>query len=126
MYALETHSLGKRYGRRWALRDCTLRIPSGSVAALVGLNGAGKTTLMHLAMGLIAPSAGSVQILGQPSSPDYGPLANKCIRARHLQWKVVYQPPEAFWPLQEVESSLTLLLSAALAALTFWRLKRIS
>jgi ABC-2 type transport system ATP-binding protein len=62
--ALETRGLGKRYGRKWALRDCTLELPAGCVAALVGPNGAGKTTLLHLAVGLAAPSAGSVRVLG--------------------------------------------------------------
>jgi ABC-2 type transport system ATP-binding protein len=45
--ALETRELGKRYGSRWALRDCSLAVPTGSVTALVGPNGAGKTTLLH-------------------------------------------------------------------------------
>jgi ABC-2 type transport system ATP-binding protein len=62
--ALETHGLGKRYGARWALHDCTLTIPEGSVTALVGPNGAGKTTLLHLAVGLSRPSAGDARILG--------------------------------------------------------------
>jgi ABC-2 type transport system ATP-binding protein len=39
--ALEAECLGMRYGRVWALRDCTLRLPAGSVIALVGPNGAG-------------------------------------------------------------------------------------
>jgi ABC-2 type transport system ATP-binding protein len=65
---LETNGLGKRYGRQWALRDCTLQVPAGSVAGLVGLNGAGKTTLMHLAAGLIEPSAGHIQVLGESPS----------------------------------------------------------
>ena len=56
--AVETHSLGCRYGRFWALRDCSLSVPAGSVTALVGPNGAGKTTLLHLLVGLCAPSAG--------------------------------------------------------------------
>jgi ABC-2 type transport system ATP-binding protein len=34
--ALATNGLGKRYGRLWALRDCSLRLPTGRVAALVG------------------------------------------------------------------------------------------
>jgi ABC-2 type transport system ATP-binding protein len=63
-FALSAHALGKRYGKKWALRDCTLEIPAGSVAALVGPNGAGKTTLLHLAVGLTSPTAGSVRILG--------------------------------------------------------------
>ena len=37
--ALETQRLGKRYGRRWALRDCTLAVPAGRVVALVGRTG---------------------------------------------------------------------------------------
>jgi len=63
-FALDAQGLGKRYGNNWALRNCTLRIPSGSVAALVGPNGAGKTTLLHLAVGLTTPTVGAVRILG--------------------------------------------------------------
>ena len=49
---LVSEGLGKRYGSHWALRDCTLAVPEGSVTALVGPNGAGKTTLLQLAVGL--------------------------------------------------------------------------
>lgn len=62
--ALRAESLAKRYRSTWALRDCTLEIPAGSVTALVGPNGAGKTTLLHLAIGLSEPTAGDVRILG--------------------------------------------------------------
>ena len=62
--ALETVGLGKRYGRRWALSDCTLSIPTGRVVGLVGPNGAGKTTLLHLAVGLLQPSVGTISALG--------------------------------------------------------------
>src|ERR1039458_6427332 len=64
MNVIEASGLGKRYGRTWALRGCTLAIPAGHVAALVGPNGAGKTTLMNLAVGLTAPTAGIVTALG--------------------------------------------------------------
>ena len=63
MNVLEADGLGKRYGRSWALRDCTLAIPSGHVVALVGPNGAGKTTLLHQAVGLSSPSVGSISVL---------------------------------------------------------------
>ena len=63
--AIETEGLGKRYGRRAALSDCTVSIPAGSVVGLVGPNGAGKTTLLHLSVGLIAPTAGSITVLGE-------------------------------------------------------------
>jgi ABC-2 type transport system ATP-binding protein len=62
--ALETQGLSRRYGSQWALRDCTLEIPRGTVTALVGPNGAGKTTLLRLAVGLTRPSAGSVRVCG--------------------------------------------------------------
>jgi ABC-2 type transport system ATP-binding protein len=64
MNVVKASGLGKRYGRTWALRECTLEIPAGRVAALVGPNGAGKTTLLNLAVGLTAPSAGTVTVLG--------------------------------------------------------------
>lgn len=62
--AISTDDLGKRYGRKWALSDCTLEIPTGVVAALVGPNGAGKTTLLTLTVGLSKPSTGNVRVLG--------------------------------------------------------------
>jgi ABC-2 type transport system ATP-binding protein len=64
MNVLESNGLGKRYGNNWALRDCTLAIPDGHVAALVGPNGAGKTTLLNLTVGLAAQTDGIVTVLG--------------------------------------------------------------
>lgn len=69
---IEAQQAGKRYGRTWALRDCTLAIPRGRVTALVGPNGAGKSTLLHMAVGLTLPSAGRIRVLGSllPGSDD--------------------------------------------------------
>jgi ABC-2 type transport system ATP-binding protein len=64
MNVIETSGLGKRYRSTWALRECSLAIPAGRVAALVGPNGAGKTTLLNLAVGLAGPTAGAVTVLG--------------------------------------------------------------
>ncbi len=61
---LEANGLGKRYGHKWALSDCTLAIPAGKVVGLVGPNGAGKSTLLQLSVGLLGPSAGSISVLG--------------------------------------------------------------
>ena len=70
MSAISTQGLGKRYGSKWALRECTIEVPEGSVTALVGPNGAGKTTLLQLAVGLTRPSAGDVTVLGlSPRDP---------------------------------------------------------
>jgi ABC-2 type transport system ATP-binding protein len=65
--ALRTEGLGRRYGKVWGLRDCTLEVPAGAVAALVGPNGAGKTTLMEMIIGLLAPTEGSVSVFGEAS-----------------------------------------------------------
>ncbi len=75
MSALETRALGFRYGRRWALRDCTVSMPTGRVVGLVGPNGAGKTTLLQLAVGLLQPSAGEISVLGGPAPASPAQLA---------------------------------------------------
>lgn len=64
MSILRAIRLGKRYRRRWALSNCTLDIPAGHVTGLVGPNGAGKTTLLSLAVGLLTPSAGTIEVCG--------------------------------------------------------------
>jgi ABC-2 type transport system ATP-binding protein len=64
MNVIEAHDLAKRYGRTWALRDCTLAVPQGNLTALVGPNGAGKTTFLNLAVGLTDPSSGTISVLG--------------------------------------------------------------
>jgi ABC-2 type transport system ATP-binding protein len=70
--ALRTEGLGKRYGSTWALHDCDLEIPPGTVTALVGPNGAGKTTLLQLAIGLLEPTAGSIVVLGHDPRAEPG------------------------------------------------------
>src|SRR4029079_8340986 len=72
--ALQASGLGKRYGHTWALSDCTLEVPAGTVTALVGPNGAGKTTLLQLAIGLIAPTAGKLEVLGYSPTTEPGEL----------------------------------------------------
>jgi ABC-2 type transport system ATP-binding protein len=68
---LQAHGLGKSYGRRQALSDCTLEIPPGHVVGLVGPNGAGKTTLLKIACGMLAPTTGRIEVLGE--QPAAGP-----------------------------------------------------
>jgi ABC-2 type transport system ATP-binding protein len=69
--ALQANGLGKKYRRRWALTDCTLDVPAGRVVGLVGPNGSGKSTLLNLAVGMLAPTAGSIEVLG--GRPASGP-----------------------------------------------------
>ena len=67
-FALEARQLGKRYRRRWALRECDLTVPAGHVVGLVGPNGAGKSTLLSMAAGHVHPSAGRIEVLGRPAA----------------------------------------------------------
>ncbi|MBN9023145.1 MAG: manganese/iron ABC transporter ATP-binding protein [Rhizobiales bacterium] len=49
-----------------ALRDATFSVPTGSIAALVGVNGSGKSTLFKAIMGFVRASRGTIRILGRP------------------------------------------------------------
>jgi ABC-2 type transport system ATP-binding protein len=64
--AVDVANVSFRYGRTVALQDVSLRIPAGSVTALLGPNGAGKSTLLQCAVGLLAPDAGDIRVLGTP------------------------------------------------------------
>jgi ABC-2 type transport system ATP-binding protein len=72
---LESRGLGKRYRQRQALTDCTLSVPAGHVVGLVGPNGAGKTTLLNLATGLLAPTTGTIKVLGGTPAASPAQLA---------------------------------------------------
>jgi ABC-2 type transport system ATP-binding protein len=69
---IRTQRLGKRYGSTWALRDCTLEVPAGSVTALVGPNGAGKTTLLQIIVGLSRATSGAIEVYGSDPQSDAG------------------------------------------------------
>ncbi len=62
--ALRTIQLSKRYGQRMAVNDLNLEVRRGEIFGFLGPNGAGKTTTIRMALGLITPTSGSVEILG--------------------------------------------------------------
>jgi len=62
---LRTNNLTKQYGKRIAVDNLNLEVRRGEIMGFLGPNGAGKTTTIRMALGLIAPNAGSVEILGQ-------------------------------------------------------------
>ena len=72
---VRAQGLGKRYGRRRALSECTVDIPAGRVVGLVGPNGAGKTTLLRLAVGQLTPTTGSIEVLGGRPAADAAQLS---------------------------------------------------
>jgi ABC-2 type transport system ATP-binding protein len=76
MTPLLTRGLGKRYGREWGLRDCTLEIPAGAIVGLAGPNAAGKSTLLALATGLLRPTEGEIRVLGRDPQREPSVLAD--------------------------------------------------
>lgn len=62
--ALSTAGLSMRFGKNDVLSDVDMRVPAGSVYGLLGRNGVGKSTLLHLALGLLTPTAGRISVLG--------------------------------------------------------------
>jgi len=62
--AVSVHGLTKRYGDRTVVDGFDLELPQGVVAGFVGPNGAGKTTTMAMLLGLVRPSAGVGDVLG--------------------------------------------------------------
>src|SRR5487761_328200 len=61
---LRTRNLSKRYGNRLAVNNLNLEVRRGEIFGFLGPNGAGKTTTIRMALGLITPTTGSVEILG--------------------------------------------------------------
>ena len=68
---LETHDLSKSFGKVQAVNEVNLQVNEGEVYGFLGPNGAGKTTTIGMALGLIHPSNGWVELFGQPVSPAH-------------------------------------------------------
>ena len=62
--AVELLGVSKRYGTATVLDNVTLTIPRGTTLGLIGPNGAGKSTTIKILMGMLAPTAGQVRVLG--------------------------------------------------------------
>ena len=62
--AVDATDLGRRYGKFWALRQATLRLPAGSITAVVGPNGAGKSTLLKTLIRALPISSGALTFGG--------------------------------------------------------------
>jgi ABC-2 type transport system ATP-binding protein len=71
---LEVSGLTKRYGDFVAVNDVTFSIRRGETVGVLGPNGAGKTTTIHMILGLVTPTAGTVRILGRDPHHDRGAL----------------------------------------------------
>src|ERR1700686_4489069 len=65
-WAVDVQDVSKNFGDVQALDGVTLRVKQGEIYGLLGPNGSGKTTLIRMFVGLVAPSAGTVTVLGKP------------------------------------------------------------
>ena len=88
MNALKAIGVSRRYGKQEVLKDFSLSIEAGSFEALMGPSGSGKSTFLHIAAGLLAADAGSVEIGGKDIVKMSDGEATK-FRRRHVG--VVFQ-----------------------------------
>jgi ABC-2 type transport system ATP-binding protein len=66
--AIQTHGLTRRFGELTAVEDVTLSVAPGQFFGFLGPNGAGKSTTIKMLTGLLEPTSGTIEILGQPFS----------------------------------------------------------
>jgi ABC-2 type transport system ATP-binding protein len=97
--ALEAVGLGRRYGTKWGLRDCSLTVAKSSITGLVGPNGAGKSTLLRLAAGLSRPTTGGISIFGEQVKPN---------TTRHLRRMGYFDQLRPLYPGLRVDETLRL------------------
>src|SRR5262245_64178048 len=66
--AISTRRLTKSYGGRRAVDGLNLRVPEGTVYALLGRNGAGKSTAIKMLVGMVRPDCGQITLLGEDAA----------------------------------------------------------
>ena len=87
-FVLKAEGVCRKYGKQEELKDFSLTVEAGSFEALMGPSGSGKSTFLHIAAGLLAADAGSVEIGGKDVVKMSDTEATK-FRRRHVG--VVFQ-----------------------------------
>lgn len=95
-----THPDGSR---QQVLRDLVLDVPPGQFVALVGRSGGGKTTILNVLTGLIAPTAGSVSVLGMPPAKARSSIGFVPARDALLPWRTAGRNVEYGMELRGVD-----------------------
>lgn len=97
---IKTENLTKRYGDKTALDNLSISINEGEVLGYLGPNGSGKTTTIRLLLGLIKPTSGGAEIMGEDAFK----------KASHIHQRVAYVPGEtSYWPSMSGGETLRLL-----------------
>jgi branched-chain amino acid transport system ATP-binding protein len=87
---LRGKSISRRWGGLLALNDVSIDVARGSVHGVIGTNGAGKSTLVNILSGEIAPSSGTVELLGQDVTRWTQPRRARAGLGRSYQRNTVY------------------------------------
>jgi ABC-2 type transport system ATP-binding protein len=72
MEIVSVESLTKKYGKKVALNNVSLKVFEGEIVGLLGPNGAGKTTLIKCLTGLLKPNGGNIKLFGYDLDKNYG------------------------------------------------------
>ncbi|EKE72164.1 ABC transporter ATP-binding protein [Gallaecimonas xiamenensis] len=75
--AIHTQGMTRRFGSLVAVDQLDLAIPKGSIYGFLGPNGCGKSTSIRMLTGLLRPSSGQIQVLGQPLAGNEEPLRRR-------------------------------------------------
>lgn len=72
--AVRTRGLAKDFGRQRVVNELDLQVPTGSIFGFLGPNGSGKTTSIRMLLGLVQPTEGTFELLGQPMPAKIGTI----------------------------------------------------
>jgi phosphonate transport system ATP-binding protein len=111
--AVRVAQLTKVFGQTTALDGVSLEVPSGQMLAILGLSGSGKSTLLRTLNGLVAPTSGTVQVLGC----DVGHAHGAAMRELRRQVGFIFQQFGLVGRLTVLEN----VLSGALGRIRFPR-----
>jgi ABC-2 type transport system ATP-binding protein len=79
--ALKLDGVTKRYGGFTAVRDLSFEVKRGAILGFLGPNGAGKTTTLRMILGLVSPTAGRVEVLGETDAGRLRAASASCPRS---------------------------------------------
>lgn len=98
---ITTNGLTKVYGKKTAVKDVSMHVPTGCIYGLIGRNGAGKTTIMRMLSGLSEPTRGSYALFGK-TGIEMRKLRRRVgiliHRLRQLSWQDFAGDPEGIHP----------------------------
>ncbi|MBR3132117.1 ABC transporter ATP-binding protein [Candidatus Saccharibacteria bacterium] len=113
MVLLECRGLSKKFGKKQALTDVNLKIPTGKIIGLLGKNGSGKTTLIKLINDLLTPTTGEVLINGKKpgvsSKSIISYLPERTYFSRNMSVKKTLEFFQDFYPDFDIKRARKLL-----------------